>query len=232
MEKNVNVSVRRRRLTLGELYGIFIILALMSLAPEPTLGCAANLSVAATAAIPDLEFSDGKSYLADDDLDAQLAEMVSTTEDYLLCCLGRMSLTSCPIAADVVASSAAKARKAQEARHADAARANPPVAAIAPTNEAPSQALAVLTPADVKATVGRYMGRVRFCSAANPDAKGLVALSFMVNPDGSVSNVAIARSTMGDEGIEQCLVRRVSVMRFPQFAGAAKNVTFPFTFGS
>jgi len=111
-----------------------------------------------------------------------------------------------------------------------------PAAPAAPRRIAPAAAppetsappLAALTPAAVQATINGYLPRVRFCFAQNPEAKGVVALKFAVNPDGSASNVAIANSTIGNADIEQCLVRRVSVMRFPRFAGDAKNVTFPF----
>ena len=73
------------------------------------------------------------------------------------------------------------------------------------------------------------MGRIKFCYAKNPDAKGVVTMKFVVNPDGSVSDIAMV-IMIGNSEIEDCLKRRVAVMRFPPCPGAAKTITFPFRF--
>jgi len=84
--------------------------------------------------------------------------------------------------------------------------------------------------AAMKATIKEHMGRVNFCFAKNPDAKGVASIRFSINPDGSVSNVALPDSTLGNSEIEQCLLRRVALMRFPTFAGAPRTVVVPFRF--
>jgi TonB family protein len=102
---------------------------------------------------------------------------------------------------------------------------------IAPTGPGETgEPLKKVTANDIQATISKYMGRVKFCFAKNPEAKGVAKVRFVVNPDGSVSDVSMAESTIGNADIEQCLVRRVAVMRFPAFEGAAKTVTFPFRF--
>lgn len=82
----------------------------------------------------------------------------------------------------------------------------------------------------IKSTIGKYMGRVKFCFAKNPDAKGEVKVRFVINPSGAVTNAALVASSIGSAEIEQCLIRRVMMMNFPAFEGAPKTVTFPFRF--
>jgi serine/threonine protein kinase len=103
-----------------------------------------------------------------------------------------------------------------------------PIAPPQPTP--PPQPLGKITATTIKSTIAKYMGRVKFCFAKSPDAKGTVKVSFVINPSGTVSGAHVASTNMGNAAIEQCLVRRVSVMKFPTFAGAPKNVTFPFRF--
>ncbi|MDP8223239.1 MAG: TonB family protein [Candidatus Lernaella stagnicola] len=103
----------------------------------------------------------------------------------------------------------------------------PPVKGIEPV---PPQPLTKLTPATIRATIAKYMGRVKFCFAKNPEASGTVKVGFTINPDGSVTGTHVASSSMSNAAVEQCLVRRVSFMRFPASSGSSKKVTFPFTF--
>jgi hypothetical protein len=102
--------------------------------------------------------------------------------------------------------------------------------AAADAKAAPAAPLKALTPEDVRATIFKYMGRVKFCYANNPQADGAVIVRFLVHPNGSVTQVSAVASSIHDEVIENCLVRRVSVMQFPAFEGDAKQVKFPFRY--
>jgi len=85
-----------------------------------------------------------------------------------------------------------------------------------------------LTADHIRKTIANSMGRVKFCFAKNPDASGVVKVKFVIAPAGNVASAAIASSTLGNAEIEQCLLRRVMLMRFPAFEGSSKTVTFPF----
>jgi len=85
-----------------------------------------------------------------------------------------------------------------------------------------------LTADHIRRTIANSMGRVKFCFAKNPDASGVVKVKFVIAPAGNVASAAITSSTLGNAEIEQCLVRRVMLMRFPAFEGSSKTVTFPF----
>lgn len=106
-----------------------------------------------------------------------------------------------------------------------------PTAIAKPTVPATAPGAVEKMTADIiRATIGNYMGRVKFCFAKSPDAAGVVKVSFVINPNGQVSGARVASSSMGNADVEQCLVRRVAVMKFPAFSGSSKNVTFPFRF--
>ncbi len=107
---------------------------------------------------------------------------------------------------------------------------NPAVVPPTGTEPPPAAPLKHVTADDIKTTINSYMGRVKFCFAKNPDSKGVVTVRFKINPDGSVSDAAVAESSIGNAEIEQCLMRRVSLMRFQPFEGAAKTITLPFRF--
>ena len=94
----------------------------------------------------------------------------------------------------------------------------------------PTGPLGQITAGVISSTVNRYMGRVRFCFAKNPNASGVVRIRFVIAPSGEVTSANVANSTLGNAEIEQCLVRRVLMMRFPAFEGSPKTVTFPFRF--
>lgn len=85
-----------------------------------------------------------------------------------------------------------------------------------------------ITSAHIRGTISRYMGRVKFCFAKSPNVSGVVKVRFIIAPAGNVSSASIAGSTLGNAEIEQCLLRRVMLMRFPAFEGSPKTVTFPF----
>jgi hypothetical protein len=44
---------------------------------------------------------------------------------------------------------------------------------------------------------------------------GEVTLEFVIQPDGSAADIAVARSDIKDEGVQQCWVEMISKMTFP-----------------
>ncbi len=103
--------------------------------------------------------------------------------------------------------------------------------AVASAPPEPSAPLAQITAGVITGTVSRYMGRVRFCFARSPNASGVVTVRFVIEPTGEVTSAGVTNSTLANPEVEQCLVRRVLLMRFPAFEGSAKTVTFPFRLG-
>lgn len=92
-----------------------------------------------------------------------------------------------------------------------------------------------LSPQVVGRVIGRNQSRVKYCYEKalqrNPNLGGKVTATFTVGPTGSVLRSNISASTMGDAGVEQCIVRVVQQMRFPPCAGGGTaDVTYPWLF--
>jgi len=72
--------------------------------------------------------------------------------------------------------------------------------------------------------------------AASPDikrcaqgSKGRVMVGFTIRADGTVKNVGIKSSTLGNAKAEACIVARIEKLRFPTSEGETR-LTYPFTF--
>ena len=87
---------------------------------------------------------------------------------------------------------------------------------------------------EIQRTLRRNMASIRHCYeqqvARQPNLEGRVNVRFTIAPDGSVSSADIASSTLGDVGVEACIKRAVTRIRFPQPQGGSVVVTYPFTF--
>lgn len=106
----------------------------------------------------------------------------------------------------------------------------PAAAETPPPGKAGSEVKTALTKGDIQSTMGKYMGRIRLCFAQSPDSEGVVKIRFVIDPTGIVSDVRVAKTTLNNAAVEDCLRRRVSLMRFPKFQGAPKTIVFPFTY--
>ncbi|MEM6533063.1 MAG: AgmX/PglI C-terminal domain-containing protein [Myxococcota bacterium] len=92
-----------------------------------------------------------------------------------------------------------------------------------------------LSPQVVGRVIGRNSSRVKYCYEKalqrNPNLGGKVTATFTVGPTGAVLRSNISASTIGDAGVEQCIVRVVRQMRFPPCAGGGTaDVTYPWLF--
>ena len=81
----------------------------------------------------------------------------------------------------------------------------------------------------------RQKGQIILCYKKevqkNPGLEGKVVVAFTIAPTGKVMAPSIRTSTLGNSTVEQCIVSRLGLFRFPQpeNAGAVK-VTYPFLF--
>jgi TonB family protein len=66
---------------------------------------------------------------------------------------------------------------------------------------------------------------------SNPNLAGKVVVKFIIDGSGKVTNAAIAESTLNNEKVEQCLLKAIRRLTFPQPPGGEVIVvTYPFTF--
>ena len=91
-----------------------------------------------------------------------------------------------------------------------------------------------LPPEDIQSVVRQSYGAIRTCYEAglgrNPSLNGRVAARFVIERDGSVSNVADAGSDLPDPEAVSCVVNSFTTLRFPMPDGGIVKVVYPIIF--
>jgi hypothetical protein len=85
--------------------------------------------------------------------------------------------------------------------------------------------------------INQNIGQVRFCYERglllNPDLSGKIVANWDINASGNVQGTKIRQSTMNNNPVEQCILRRISKWKFPQPSGnTVVTVSYPFLFKS
>ena len=83
--------------------------------------------------------------------------------------------------------------------------------------------------------VKRHQSEIKYCYDAQlsqvRDLAGKVAVLFVIDPGGAVSEAAIAESTLGSDPVEACMLGAIRRWKFPEPAGGGTvSVTFPWVF--
>jgi len=72
----------------------------------------------------------------------------------------------------------------------------------------------------INAVVQRHRAEIRACYDAalqrNPNLRGKVSIAFNIQPNGVVSYTAVKESSIGDSGLENCILSRVRTWQFPK----------------
>jgi len=87
----------------------------------------------------------------------------------------------------------------------------------------------------IQKTIRRHLNAIRYCYQRalpkNPTLEGKLSVKLVIGEDGSVQSATVATSTLDDESVEQCVVRRFRRMVFPAPAGDGTIVvTYPLSF--
>ncbi len=92
-----------------------------------------------------------------------------------------------------------------------------------------------LTKKIIQQYMDRQKGQIVSCYKReiqkNPNLEGKVVVAFTISPTGKVMSPSIRSSTLGSSPVEQCIVSKLGLFKFPapDNAGAVK-VTYPFLF--
>ena len=93
-----------------------------------------------------------------------------------------------------------------------------------------------LSPEQIMRVVRQNQAAVRYCYEnqlqRQPSLRGRIEIAWRINREGRVTTSRVARSTMGNPGVEGCIVRQVRNWHFDQPDGGEVDVVFPFIFGS
>lgn len=92
-----------------------------------------------------------------------------------------------------------------------------------------------LTPEQIQRVVMAHKGALRACYESevqrDPNLKGGVTIKWEISPAGSVSNVGVVRSSLGNARVEGCVTRRVKGWHFPKSDAPTRVTGYPFRFG-
>ncbi len=94
-----------------------------------------------------------------------------------------------------------------------------------------------LTQEQVKKVINNHLMEIRQCYEkelyTNDDLKGIVKLTWKIDPMGDVISAIVTDSTMLDESVESCLTNRIKKWKFPEpLGGGFALVNYPFNFHS
>ncbi|HEY5958327.1 MAG TPA: AgmX/PglI C-terminal domain-containing protein, partial [Polyangiaceae bacterium] len=91
-----------------------------------------------------------------------------------------------------------------------------------------------LPPEVIQRIVRQNYGRFRMCYeqglARNPNLEGRVQVRFVINREGTVSNVQNGGSDLPDSGVTSCVIGAYYGLSFPQPEGGIVTVTYPIMF--
>lgn len=87
----------------------------------------------------------------------------------------------------------------------------------------------------IQRIINQHRSRFKYCYERelikNPQLQGKIHVWFQIEANGRVYKSRVSRTTMNNDRVEQCLVRRVRVMRFPApKGGGIVVVNYPFIF--
>src|SRR5262249_14448324 len=82
----------------------------------------------------------------------------------------------------------------------------------------------------VRQNFGRFKASYEGGLRGNPNLQGRVAVRFVINHEGAVSNVANGGSDLPDAGVVSCVTRAFYGLSFPQPENGIVTVTYPIVF--
>jgi TonB family protein len=90
---------------------------------------------------------------------------------------------------------------------------------------------------EVGRVIHEHIGEVRYCYESamirKADIQGKLVLDFTIGAPGNVKSAAINSSTLGDSGLDQCILSHLMKWRFPKpRGGASVAVSYPFVLKS
>jgi len=85
----------------------------------------------------------------------------------------------------------------------------------------------------IMATIAKYLSQIRACYETglrtNPGLTGQVHMNFEISGAGSLNFARVAKSSLGNSGVEQCISTRMMTWAFPKpLGGVNVKVDYPF----
>lgn len=83
--------------------------------------------------------------------------------------------------------------------------------------------------------IRRHQGEIKYCYESelnkDPSLAGKVAVAFVIDPTGAVSDASVAETTLNNAAAERCMLSRIRRWKFPEpKGGGVVSVTYPWLF--
>ncbi|ABF92113.1 FHA/TonB domain protein [Myxococcus xanthus DK 1622] len=83
--------------------------------------------------------------------------------------------------------------------------------------------------------IRRHQGEIKYCYESelnkDPSLAGKVAVSFVIDPAGAVSDASVSETTLNNAAAERCMLSRIRRWKFPEpKGGGVVSVTYPWLF--
>ena len=89
-----------------------------------------------------------------------------------------------------------------------------------------------IEPVQTQAVVKSHLPEVQSCyergKMDDPELHGRVTVRITIGPTGTVAASTLDSSSIGDSGVESCIVNAVHGWRFPAPAGGSAVISYPF----
>lgn len=86
----------------------------------------------------------------------------------------------------------------------------------------------------IRSVVQANLKKIKFCYnkelGKNPELKGKVEVEFIIGSDGKVKKYKISSSTMKNDAVESCILKKIRRFRFPKPEKGEVSVVYPFVF--
>ncbi|MFI5309094.1 MAG: AgmX/PglI C-terminal domain-containing protein [Polyangiales bacterium] len=92
-----------------------------------------------------------------------------------------------------------------------------------------------LSPEQINRVVQANRAAIKYCFETalqrQPNLQGAITAGWRIDRKGLVTTVRVAKSTLGDPGVEGCILRQIKRWKFPEPDGGEVDVLYPFLFG-
>jgi TonB family protein len=86
----------------------------------------------------------------------------------------------------------------------------------------------------ISSVISSYLGGIKYVYNRelknNPNLSGKITVSYIINPDGTVSDISIKESTVNWPPLEEKLIKRIKHWKFPPSKSRKVRIVFPFLF--
>lgn len=93
-----------------------------------------------------------------------------------------------------------------------------------------------LSKEEIMKVINQHIGEIQFCYEkqlrTTPGLSGRVVLEWTVNPQGRVTVVKVAQSSLASSEATNCMISKLKGWKFPQPRGGAVTIVFPFVFNT